>query len=85
MPTVEQVTAALATVQDPEIHRPITELNMVDAVEVSPDGVVRVRVLLTISGCPLRDKITKDVTEAVSRLDGVTNVADVVDAVFSIF
>jgi ATP-binding protein involved in chromosome partitioning len=74
MPTVEQVTAALATVQDPEIHRPITELNMVDSVDVSPAGVVTVRVLLTVSGCPLRDKITRDVTDAVSALDGVTNV-----------
>jgi ATP-binding protein involved in chromosome partitioning len=75
MPTVEQVTAALATVQDPEIHRPITELNMVESVDVAPDGVVTVRVLLTVSGCPLKDKITRDVTEAVGRLDGVTRVA----------
>jgi ATP-binding protein involved in chromosome partitioning len=74
MPTVEQVTAALATVQDPEIHRPITELNMVESVDVAGDGTVTVRVLLTVSGCPLRDKITKDVTEAVSALDGVTGV-----------
>jgi ATP-binding protein involved in chromosome partitioning len=74
MPTAEQVTAALATVQDPEIHRPITELNMVDSIDVRPDGVVAVRVLLTVSGCPLKDKITRDVTEAVSRLDGVTGV-----------
>jgi ATP-binding protein involved in chromosome partitioning len=74
MPSVEQVTAALATVQDPEIHRPITELNMVESVDVSPAGVVTVRVLLTVSGCPLRDKITKDVTAAVSALDGVTDV-----------
>ncbi|HWL37401.1 MAG TPA: P-loop NTPase [Frankiaceae bacterium] len=74
MPTTEQVTAALATVQDPEIHRPITELNMVERVDVAPDGVVTVRVLLTVSGCPLKDKITRDVTEAVSRLDGVTGV-----------
>jgi ATP-binding protein involved in chromosome partitioning len=74
MPTPEQVTAALSTVQDPEIHRPITELNMVESVDVRPDGVVAVRVLLTVSGCPLKDKITRDVTEAVSALDGVTGV-----------
>jgi ATP-binding protein involved in chromosome partitioning len=74
LPTVEQVTAALATVQDPEIHRPITELNMVESVDVSPAGAVTVRVLLTVSGCPLRDKITKDVTAAVSALYGVTDV-----------
>jgi ATP-binding protein involved in chromosome partitioning len=74
MATVEQVTAVLATVQDPEIHRPITELNMVESVDVGADGVVSVRVLLTVAGCPLKDKITRDVTEAVSRLDGVTGV-----------
>jgi ATP-binding protein involved in chromosome partitioning len=74
MATVEQVTAALATVQDPEIHRPITELNMVESVEVAPDGVVSVRVLLTVAGCPLKDKITKDVTEAVMAVEGVTDV-----------
>jgi len=74
MATVEQVTAALATVQDPEIHRPITELNMVESVEVGADGVVSVRVLLTVAGCPLKDKITRDVTEAVGALDGVTGV-----------
>jgi ATP-binding protein involved in chromosome partitioning len=74
MPTVEQVTAALATVQDPEIHRPITELNMVSSVDVAPDGTVSVRVLLTVAGCPLKDKITKDVTEAVMGVEGVTDV-----------
>ena len=46
--------AALATVIDPELRRPITELGMVDAVEVSDGGRVRVAVLLTIAGCPLR-------------------------------
>jgi ATP-binding protein involved in chromosome partitioning len=74
MPTVEQVTVALATVQDPEIHRPITELNMVESVEIAPDGVVSVRVLLTVAGCPLKDKITKDVNDAVGAVEGVTGV-----------
>ena len=39
-PTTEQVTAALATVNDPEIKRPITDLGMVKAVEVGGDGRV---------------------------------------------
>ena len=73
-PSTEQVQSALATVLDPEIRRPITELGMVDAVDIDADGVVTVTVLLTVSGCPLRDTITKDVTAAVSRLDGVTGV-----------
>ncbi len=68
------VQAALATVDDPEIRRPITELGMVRSVGIGADGAVRVEVLLTVSGCPLRDEITRRVTEAVSAVEGVTSV-----------
>ena len=74
VPTVERVRQALATVDDPEIHRPITELGMVDTVEISPDGKVRVGILLTIQGCPLRDKLQGDITLAIAKLDDVTGV-----------
>ena len=73
-PTVDQVTEALAGVSDPEIHRPITELGMVKHVDVAADGAVRVDVWLTVAGCPLRDTITRDVTAAVGKLDGVSRV-----------
>ena len=73
-PTADQVTAALARVNDPEIHRPITDLGMVKSVEVAPDGKVRVEVYLTVAGCPLRDTITKDVTAAVAGVPGVSGV-----------
>ena len=73
-PLVDQVTAALATVNDPEIRRPITELNMVDSVEIDDAGKVAVTVLLTVSGCPLKDTITRDVTAAVEKVPGVTSV-----------
>lgn len=73
-PSVESVRAALATVNDPEIHRPITDLGMVDSIEVSPDGVVSVTVLLTVSGCPMRDRLTRDVTAAVTSVPGVSDV-----------
>ncbi|GAA4565535.1 Mrp/NBP35 family ATP-binding protein [Planotetraspora kaengkrachanensis] len=73
-PSPELVTAALATVNDPEIRRPITDLDMVKSVDISPDGVVRVGIFLTVSGCPMRDTITRDVTAAVSKLDGVARV-----------
>jgi ATP-binding protein involved in chromosome partitioning len=73
-PTTEQVISALDGVQDPEIHRPITDLGMVKNVEIRSDGTVRVDVWLTVAGCPLRDKITKDVTAAVSKLGGVARV-----------
>ena len=47
---------------------------MVKGVEVGPGGRVRVEVYLTVSGCPLRDTITKDVTAAVSAVPGVAAV-----------
>lgn len=73
-PTLEQVNAALATVNDPEIKRPITELDMVESVDVADDGRVSVKVLLTVAGCPLKDTINRDVTAAVSAVEGVTAV-----------
>jgi ATP-binding protein involved in chromosome partitioning len=73
-PSAEQVMRALDGVKDPEIHRPITDLGMVKNTEIRPDGTVRVDVWLTVAGCPLRDTITRDVTAAVGRLDGVTRV-----------
>ncbi|WP_134764558.1 Mrp/NBP35 family ATP-binding protein [Nocardioides sp. 1609] len=73
-PTREQVDAALATVQDPEIKRPITELGMVDTVEITDNGLVRLTVLLTVAGCPLKDTITRDVNTALGRVAGVTDV-----------
>ncbi len=74
MVTSEQVNAALASVQDPEIHRPVTELGMVKDIRIEPDGTVTVGIFLTVSGCPLRETITRDVTNAVAPLDGVTRV-----------
>ena len=79
MPTTDEVMTALSAVQDPEIHRSITELNMVKSVDIAADGRVGVTVLLTVAGCPLKDKITRDVTEAVMALDGVTAVDVVLD------
>jgi ATP-binding protein involved in chromosome partitioning len=73
-PTTDQVTKALDGVQDPEIHRPITELGMVKDIQIGADGVVRVQVWLTVAGCPLRDTITREVTAAVAKLPGVTSV-----------
>ncbi|MEV5897030.1 Mrp/NBP35 family ATP-binding protein [Nonomuraea fuscirosea] len=73
-PTQELVTAALSTVIDPEIRRPITDLDMVKSIEIAPDGAVRVGVYLTVAGCPMKDTITRDVTTAVGKVEGVTGV-----------
>ena len=73
-PAVDQIRAALDKVNDPEIKRPITELNMVESIDVDNTGMVTVTVLLTVSGCPMKDTITSEVTAAVSKVSGVTGV-----------
>jgi ATP-binding protein involved in chromosome partitioning len=73
-PSADEVTKALSGVNDPEIHRPITELGMVKDIAIARDGTVRVDIWLTVAGCPLRDTITREVTAAVSRLAGVSRV-----------
>src|SRR3954469_14138961 len=74
VPSTERLTEALATVQDPEIKRPITDLGMVDHLETDDAGRVRVTVLLTVSGCPLKDTIDRDVRRALGDVEGVTGV-----------
>ena len=73
-PLLPRIRAALHTVNDPEIKRPITDLGMVDSLEVTADGRAQVRVLLTVSGCPMRETLTRDVTAAVLTVDGVAAV-----------
>ncbi|MEO7746702.1 MAG: Mrp/NBP35 family ATP-binding protein [Actinomycetota bacterium] len=74
LPSNEQVLEVLARVDDPEIKKPITELGMVKEVVIGADGQVVVGIFLTVSGCPLKDTITREVTAAVSALPGVTGV-----------
>ncbi len=64
MPTKEEVRQALRNVLDPEIGKPIEDVGMLKDIVVD-NGVVRVYVLLTIAGCPLKDRINSDVTDAV--------------------
>ena len=71
MVDVAAVRAAVGQVEDPELHRSLEELNMLREVDVTPDGSVRVLVALTIPGCPLKDKLTTDVTAAARTVAGV--------------
>lgn len=74
MPTREQVLEALSGVRDPEIGRPITELDMVSDVRVDAGGVVQVEILLTIPGCPMREQLERDVSAALRPIEGITKV-----------
>ena len=71
--TVMDVRTALASVKDPEIRRPITDLGMVGALTVDGAGVVELTVLLTIAACPMRGALTTDVSTAVRAVPGVTD------------
>lgn len=73
MSLIDELAEALTKVQDPELHRSITDLGMVeDLSEV--DGEVSVRILLTISGCPMQDRLRGDITNTLGAIPGVTSV-----------
>ncbi|HEV7949950.1 MAG TPA: P-loop NTPase, partial [Glaciihabitans sp.] len=69
-----QIWSALQGVIDPEIRKPITELDMVDSVTIV-DGVATVAIKLTIVGCPAADTIERDVYSAAASVSGVSQVA----------
>ena len=73
-PTREQLTEALGRVIDPELKRPVTELDMVREVNVE-NGHVAVTIALTVAGCPLRDSFERQVSEHVLPLPGVESVS----------
>ena len=73
-PSPEDVRRMLAGVMDPELHASITDLGMVEGVEVNPSGLVVVDIALTTLGCPLRAEIKKEVQSKVRGLPGVSQV-----------
>jgi ATP-binding protein involved in chromosome partitioning len=68
-----EVMKILSEIDDPELRRPLTDLDMVKAVDID-GGHVKIEILLTIPGCPLRQKISDDVLTKVGRLPGVEKV-----------
>ncbi|MGI9123300.1 MAG: Mrp/NBP35 family ATP-binding protein [Mycobacterium sp.] len=73
------VRAALTKVIDPELRRPITELNMVKSVEVADDGATAVEIYLTTGACPKKAEITERVTTAVADVPGTGAVTVTLD------
>jgi len=74
VPLHDALFAALSKVIDPEIRKPVTELGMVESVDVDESGLASVTILLTVSGCPLKDSLTKDTTAALLTVEWVTSV-----------
>jgi ATP-binding protein involved in chromosome partitioning len=73
-PSRDAILTALGTVIDPELQRPVTELDMVRDVEVA-DGIVALTIVLTIAGCPLRDSFEQQVERALADVTGVRGFA----------
>jgi ATP-binding protein involved in chromosome partitioning len=72
-PSRDAILKALEHVIDPELKRPVTELDMVRAVEID-GGDVSVTIALTVAGCPLRSSFEEQVVEHVGRVPGVQRV-----------
>jgi len=70
--TVDLIHAALARVNDPELHRPLPDLGMVESVEVS-GTTAHIKIKLTIEGCPMKDRLEADIQR---ELLGVSDVSD---------
>lgn len=70
MPTKEDVLKVLSSINDPELRRPLTELDMVKHVKIA-GNTVTVGIILTIPGCPMKAKITEDIKAGVGALEGV--------------
>ena len=70
---LQKIHSALAGVSDPELHRPLPDLGMVESVSFK-DGSAHIKILLTISSCPMRDRLSADINAAVSKVAGVTEI-----------
>jgi ATP-binding protein involved in chromosome partitioning len=73
VPTRDEILAALALVIDPELRKPVTELDMVREIRI--DGAdVAVTIALTVVGCPLRSSFEDQVARHVGTLPSVASV-----------
>ncbi len=75
----EDLISALSLVNDPEIRKPITDLDMVKSVTVDPAGHVDLTILLTVAGCPMKATLTNDSTAALMKVPGVSAVTVTLD------
>ncbi len=78
-PGQDNILAALSKVQEPELHKDLVTLNMIQNLEIK-DGSVSFTIVLTTPACPLRGRIEKEAREAVLAVPGVENVSIKMDA-----
>ena len=69
----QELESALSKVIDPELRRSITELGMVESADIN-NGIATIKILLTISACPMRDKLQTDIDAAARTINSVKEV-----------
>jgi metal-sulfur cluster biosynthetic enzyme len=70
MITKEKIIQALKEVIDPEIGVSLVEMNLIKDVLIEGEKV-KVKMTLTIPGCPLANQLVEDVKRKVESLEGV--------------
>lgn len=76
--SVELVREALSQVIDPELRKPLTELGMVKSIDISGESA-EIGIFLTISGCPMKDRLQDDISKAVVGIANIKSVRVVFD------
>lgn len=71
--TKEQVLEALSKVQEPELHRDLVTLNMIQDLAIQGE-TVSFKINLTTPACPLRSRIESESRAAVMAVNGVKQV-----------
>ena len=73
MSTIEAINLALNKVIDPELHKPLPELGMVESVNFD-SGLAKIKILLTIAGCPMKDRLKSDIKISLEGIKEITEV-----------
>src|ERR1700704_1341282 len=78
-PTQNIVMAALAMVEDPELHRDIVSLNMVRDLKIE-GAIVSMTLMLTTPACPLTGPFREAVEQALLGIPGISAANVTLDA-----
>lgn len=70
----KKIIEALKRVYDPEIPINVWDLGLVYGLEISDDGVVKLRMTLTAPGCPVANMIVYQAASAIAAIEGVKDV-----------
>ena len=64
MITKEQILSALQNVMDPDLHKDLVSLGMIEDISIE-GNTIRFKLVLTTPACPLKDKMKNDCIQAI--------------------